>query len=370
MKVKKTYELASFKALPEQPGYFEAVVSVFGNVDLQGDRVMPGAFSKSIDKWKKSGDPIPIIWSHEWGDPFAHIGFADPNLAEEIAQGLKLVGHFDVHKPFAKQVYDLVKERRVKEWSFAYDVEDERTAQDRANELLVLDIIEAGPTLKGANPDTVTLGVKHVLEHAAERGAKIGRVLSTKNESSLRQAHNMIGTVLASLEKPEPEEDEAKSQKSPPWHIEQRGDQFCVVKDEDNSTVACHPSRADAEAHLAALYANVPDAAGGKAMEEKASQWWYLEERGGEFCVINSDDDSSVECFAARNDAISKLEGLYATRAPFITASAGADGSASAGADGSGSKKEDEAPSSENAGKEEIKKINNDLDLIIAELGV
>jgi len=172
MKRTKTYQLASFKALPDEngeTGRFEAIVSVFNNVDLQGDRVVKGAFTKSLKVWRESGDPIPIIWSHDWGDPFANVGEADPALAEETDQGLKLVGRFDVHKSFAAQVYDLLKSRRVREWSFAYEIEEERPGKDRANDLVVLDIIEAGPTLKGANPDTATLSVKSQLEAAARQ---------------------------------------------------------------------------------------------------------------------------------------------------------------------------------------------------------
>lgn len=178
MRLHKTYELSSFKALPDQggdTGRFEAIVSVFGNVDYQGDRVMPGAFEKSIKNLQERGDPLPVIWSHEWGDPFAHIGYIDPSNMEEtqpskagLPGGLLVRGQLDVHKPFAKQVYDLLAERRVKEWSFAYDVVKERKAEDSANELQVLDLIEVGPTLKGANDQTVTLGVKSQLEKAAK----------------------------------------------------------------------------------------------------------------------------------------------------------------------------------------------------------
>lgn len=214
MSLTKSYDIASFKALPDkdgQTGRFEAVVSVFGNVDIQGDRVLRGAFSKSLDKWRSSGAPIPIIWSHDWADPFAHIGAADPQLARELPQGLKLVGNLDIGKPFAAQVYDLLKTQRVKEWSFSYDVKDERQGEDKANELLELDLIEAGPTLKGANPATQTLGVKAALEAAA----KAGRTLSTKNENQLRQAYDIIGSVLSSVAKQEPEEEKAQEPEPP-----------------------------------------------------------------------------------------------------------------------------------------------------------
>lgn len=256
MRLEKRYPLASFKALPDadgKAGQFEAIVSVFGNVDYQGDKVLKGAFTKSLQKWRESGDPIPVIFSHDWQDPFAHIGKADPALAEETDVGLKLVGSLDVHKPYAAQVFDLLKERRIREWSFSYDVIDEKMQTDRSNELRVVDLIEAGPTLKGANDQTVTIGVKALLDQAA---AKAGRTISAKNEAALRQARDIIDGILSSLEK-QPDQEESKA-KSPPWHIEKRGGQFCVVKDEDGETVACHDTEAAAERQLAALYANEP----------------------------------------------------------------------------------------------------------------
>jgi hypothetical protein len=49
-----------------------------------------------------------------------------------------------------------------------------------------------------------------------------------------------------------------KGQKSgsKPWHIEKRGDKYCVILDASGETVKCHPTRAEALAHMRALYAN------------------------------------------------------------------------------------------------------------------
>ena len=167
----------------EGEGKVEALVSVFGNVDLQGDRVMPGAFAKSIERWKASGDPVPVVFSHDWGDLWSHIGVVDS--LEETPEGLKAVYTLDVaDNPAAAQVYRLMKRRTLKEHSFAYDVLGERQAKDGANELTELDIIEVGPTLKGANPATELLAVKSALEEATAR--KAGRSLSKANESKIR----------------------------------------------------------------------------------------------------------------------------------------------------------------------------------------
>jgi hypothetical protein len=50
-----------------------------------------------------------------------------------------------------------------------------------------------------------------------------------------------------------------------PWHIEKGGgtcgpDEYAVIKDSDGSTAGCHDTRTEAEAQLAALYANEPGA--------------------------------------------------------------------------------------------------------------
>lgn len=217
------YEVAEFKALDGATGQFEAIVSVFGNVDAIGDRVVEGAFEGSLAEWRKAGDPIPIIWSHNWGDPYAHIGAADPEQVEELkGRGLRVAGKLDLDNPVAAQVFRLLKARRVKEFSFGYEVRREMRAKDGANELLELGIIEVGPTLKGMNPSTELLEVKSQLEEAAPA-----------------------------------------STKTPPWHVESDNadcDGFAVVADETGEVVGCHTTEAAAERHMAALYANVEDA--------------------------------------------------------------------------------------------------------------
>jgi len=56
-----------------EEGVFEAYVATY-DVDSVGDRIIPGAFAKTLDEWKASGDPIPVVWSHKSDDPEYHIG--------------------------------------------------------------------------------------------------------------------------------------------------------------------------------------------------------------------------------------------------------------------------------------------------------
>lgn len=142
-------------------GQFTALVAVFGNKDLGGDVIVPGAFTDSLRAWEASGDAIPAIWSHQWSDPFAHIGWS--LSAAETAEGLLVTAQLDLENPTALQTYKLLKQRRVKEFSFGYDVIDGGYVtqdEDEFFELRKLNLIEFGPTLKGMNPDTLLLGTK------------------------------------------------------------------------------------------------------------------------------------------------------------------------------------------------------------------
>jgi len=142
-------------------GEFEALVSVFGNVDSDGDRVVKGAFEKSLAEWGERGDPIPVIWTHDHTDPFAHIG--EVSDAKETDDGLLIKGTLDIDDEAdnrtARQVYRLLKRRRVTNWSYAYD-EVETAPTDDANELRELKLHEVGPTLVGSNRETDLLSIK------------------------------------------------------------------------------------------------------------------------------------------------------------------------------------------------------------------
>lgn len=175
-----------------------ALVSVFGNVDLGGDRVMPGAFTASLEQWRAKGDPIPVIWSHDWDNPESYVGQADPSEVKETPAGLEVPMVFDLERPRAEQVFHLLKSRRVTQFSFGYYASDAEVVEDpeygQVRELRAVDLFEVGPTLLGMNPETELLEAASAL-----RRGKSGRVLSAKNEGLIRDAHTALGEVLATV---------------------------------------------------------------------------------------------------------------------------------------------------------------------------
>ncbi|MGW4300420.1 HK97 family phage prohead protease [Streptomyces sp. NPDC004646] len=201
-----------------EEGQFVAVVSVFNTEDTYGDVVRPGAFTQTLQEWAAKGDSIPVIWSHQWSDPFSHIGRV--LKAVETLQGLEVTGQIDDLtgddvNPTAQQVYRLLKGRRVTQFSFAYDVGEGGWISDDQHpwggyyELRRLDLHEVGPCLLGVNRDTELLAAKAANLAA---GAKAGRVLSQKNFDTLTAAYASIGEVLASAT---PEPDKARGPAAP-----------------------------------------------------------------------------------------------------------------------------------------------------------
>lgn len=171
----KRYDVELKAAGDKDPeGTVIAYASVFGTVDLVGDRVIKGAFTKSLRKWRESGDPIPMILDHQWGDVHAHIGVAHPSDVKQTTHGLLGKGMLDIKdNPVAAQTYKLLKRRSLKAFSFGYRVLEEDLDEEGVNNLLELDLIEFGPTLKGAHPDAQLVGVKSAVEATMVKNADL-----------------------------------------------------------------------------------------------------------------------------------------------------------------------------------------------------
>jgi HK97 family phage prohead protease len=166
-------------------GEFIALAAVFGNIDSYGERIQPGAFTQTLADWEAKGDPIPIIWQHNWADPEAHIGYV---LAiEETDEGLLYKGVLDLDEPFAAKVYRLMKGRRVTQQSIGFDIRD--AAEAKVDDQWVFDILrvdlhEVGPCLLGVNRATDLIDIKS--DGTPREGRRIER--SGQEESPAAEA--------------------------------------------------------------------------------------------------------------------------------------------------------------------------------------
>jgi len=236
-------------------GEFQAIVSVFGNRDSYGDIVIPGAYVADIAEWKASGDPLPVIWSHDWSDPESHIGATkdwrelppgDTMLPEKIKAngGLWVHGKNDVEdNPRAARVSKLLAGRRIKQFSFAYDEKESGPGTYNGIEgwlLKQLHVFEVGPTLVGANMETDLLAAKSTIIDLAS-------VATARRAKGARQSDSVLATLaeikqaLAELDI-EPATDENSSTASRQDGTGQGGDGSADATEDPTPT----PAAADA----------------------------------------------------------------------------------------------------------------------------
>ena len=161
--------------------------------DSYGDVVAKGAFTETIQQWKDSGDTLPGLFGHRMDDPDFYIASA-LDLGEDD-HGWWVKGAFDMESPKGPHTYRLVKSRRLRQLSFAFDVLEEGAVEledgTKANELRKLRVHEFSFVPIGANQDTSVVAIKALAENAMVE-LKAGRVLSAKNESTLREALSQI----------------------------------------------------------------------------------------------------------------------------------------------------------------------------------
>lgn len=159
---RKSFPVTEMKAATDGKGQFEALVAVFNNVDSYGDRILPGAFKRTL---KERGFPA-VVWSHSWQTP--PIGSVLD--AKETDAGLVVKAQlFLEDSQTAREVWAAMKNRGgddrppLREFSFAFDVVDSAEITEDGEtirELKDLELFEVGPTLIGANSETELLAVK------------------------------------------------------------------------------------------------------------------------------------------------------------------------------------------------------------------
>ena len=192
------------KAGPEdglEEGEFLAYASVFGNVDSYGDIVQPGAFDGSLKEWEDAPGVLPVLFGHNMSDPDYNIGHVISAVEDE--KGLLVRARLDLEAPKGVTVHRLLKEGRVSQMSFAYDVIRSAPGKgpdgEDALELHELKLYEVSVVPIGANQETSVLAVKAALASLAG-GEKVGRVLAAKHLDGLRAARDSITEVIKAAE--------------------------------------------------------------------------------------------------------------------------------------------------------------------------
>lgn len=142
-------------------GEFTAIAAAY-TVDRVKDRIVPGAFKNTIERWRQSGKRIPLHWNHQ-GSAESIIGSIDPAKMRETADGLYVEGKLDLaDSEVAKEAWRSMKNGSMS-LSFGYAVDKARKAAGGITELLEIDLFEVSIVPAPANADTRVLSVKSLV---------------------------------------------------------------------------------------------------------------------------------------------------------------------------------------------------------------
>jgi hypothetical protein len=151
---------AQFKTLEDTDsvGSFEGIAAVFSNIDRQHDVIQPGAFTRTLPDFIKSGF---LANAHDWSEP---VGTIDEAI--ETNDGLYVRGKFH-STPNAQLLRKVIRERleRGKDvaMSIGYQItEDAFDSEKSVRMLKELELFEVSVVSVPANPLARLASVKQI----------------------------------------------------------------------------------------------------------------------------------------------------------------------------------------------------------------
>lgn len=102
-------------------GLVRGYASTYGNVDRGNDRVVPGAFSKSLDRYRKANRPVKMYFNHDSNEIIG--GFPIQKITDD-ENGLYVEGQVNLEVQKGREAYALAKQGVMQDFSIGYTVDD------------------------------------------------------------------------------------------------------------------------------------------------------------------------------------------------------------------------------------------------------
>ena len=131
-------------------GVVEGYASTYGDVDRASERVMPGAFARSL---REIGGKVPLLWQHKTEEP---VGIG---ILEDRSKGLFMRAQLDLDIEAGQRAFSAVNKGYVGAFSIGYMVRKAKPV-GRVLELHEIDLHEVSLVTVPANPNAVVTGVK------------------------------------------------------------------------------------------------------------------------------------------------------------------------------------------------------------------
>jgi HK97 family phage prohead protease len=156
------------KAIDDDQGLIEAYGSVFGNEDEGCDIVDQGSFKRTIKNSKsrvaagKSEFLAMMLWNHD-AEHFLPIGgWYD---LQEDTHGLLGKGKIIINTQLGRDVYTLIKEKVINEFSIGYEVMENGSYYEKSTgirHLTELRLWEVSPVVFAMNTEALLVGIKRM----------------------------------------------------------------------------------------------------------------------------------------------------------------------------------------------------------------
>lgn len=191
----------------------KGVAAVFGNLDAQGDIILPGAFTKTISEEYATGR-VKHLWQHDFFEPPVatitelrelnrdELPPAVLEKAPEASGGLFIARKYYDGVDKSNWILQALKAGDITEMSIGYDpVDFEIDVQTDANgnefsirKLKQVKLFDTSDVNWGANSATVTTGAKSadkiIADFISEFRRKAGRRNANSDEGLINQIHN------------------------------------------------------------------------------------------------------------------------------------------------------------------------------------
>lgn len=133
-------------------GTFEGKLAVYNNVDLGGDSILPGAFTKTM---QERGNQVPLLWQHNADEPIGTLTLIDG------ADALQVKGQLLMDLDQARRAYLLLKAGVIKGLSIGFDTIKD-SVENGVRQLKELRLWEGSIVTFPMNEAAMVTSVKHL----------------------------------------------------------------------------------------------------------------------------------------------------------------------------------------------------------------
>ena len=185
----------------DDDGTIEGLGSAYGNQDSYGDIVVKGAFAEACAA-VKSGQPLPMLWQHDWRNPIGT--WTDLN---ETDAGLMAKGKLVMSVQQAQEAHALCKAQAVTGLSIGFCIPKGGAVEleGAPRQLIKLDLMEISPVTFPANDQARITDVREDGREIIKRADVVACNTVREFEELLRDAGFSIRAAQLAASRWQPE---------------------------------------------------------------------------------------------------------------------------------------------------------------------